>query len=176
MYNVNKKCSKCGETKPVNEFYKSSHHYSSWCKQCCRDRSHIQVVNGYSKARWEKILSTRPEKRKIFVPENKIDSILHSIASNHCGNIKKRVKIKGYSISCDVDTDFLYGLIKQFCKENYYTLEPQSPFRPSVDRIDSSKGYTKDNVRIVWFIENLAKNSWTDDVVMEFCKRKLGLL
>ena len=37
------------------------------------------------------------------------------------------------------------------------------PFMPSIDRIDSSKGYTPDNCRVVLWIINQAKNDISED-------------
>ena len=42
--------------------------------------------------------------------------------------------------------------------------------RASLDRIDSSKGYIKDNVRFIAVIANYCKNSFSDDEVKLFCK------
>lgn len=39
------------------------------------------------------------------------------------------------------------------------------PFYPSLDRIDSKVGYTKDNVRLVCAAVNLALNDWGEDVL-----------
>jgi len=39
------------------------------------------------------------------------------------------------------------------------------PFFPSLDRIESTKGYTKDNVRFVSTAVNLALSDWGDDVL-----------
>jgi hypothetical protein len=41
---------------------------------------------------------------------------------------------------------------------------------PSLDRVDNSKGYTKDNVRVVVWWYNLMKNDETDEALLEFCK------
>lgn len=38
------------------------------------------------------------------------------------------------------------------------------PYAPSIDRIDSSKGYTTDNCRVVCVAINLAMNEWGEDV------------
>lgn len=40
------------------------------------------------------------------------------------------------------------------------------PFSPSIDRLDSSKGYTFGNSRMILHAENLFKNCWNDDVVI----------
>ncbi len=43
-------------------------------------------------------------------------------------------------------------------------------YQASLDRIDSSKGYIKGNVRFIAVIANYAKNLFTDDDVIEFCE------
>lgn len=44
------------------------------------------------------------------------------------------------------------------------------PWAPSVDRIDSKRGYTQDNCRVVCWIYNMAKSEWTDEVVVTFAR------
>ena len=46
----------------------------------------------------------------------------------------------------------------------------RSPFQPSVDRIDSSRGYTRDNCQIVCLIFNFAKNKFAEEDVYKFAK------
>ena len=43
-----------------------------------------------------------------------------------------------------------------------------NPWRPSIDRIDATKGYTQGNVQLVCQIYNLAKHTWTDADVQDF--------
>ncbi len=45
-----------------------------------------------------------------------------------------------------------------------------SPYMPSIDRIDSSDGYVKENCRLVCFCVNLAMNEWGEEVI-----EKIGL-
>lgn len=45
-----------------------------------------------------------------------------------------------------------------------FVLERNSPYMPSIDRIDSSKCYTPDNCRVILLILNLAKRDWPEDV------------
>ena len=48
------------------------------------------------------------------------------------------------------------------------------PYSPSLDRIDSNKGYTKDNVRLVCVIVNLALNVFGEDVFKNMCQSYLA--
>jgi len=41
------------------------------------------------------------------------------------------------------------------------------PYMPSIDRINSSRGYTKDNCRLVCVATNFALNSWGETVLRE---------
>ena len=50
--------------------------------------------------------------------------------------------------------------------DDYY----RNPYRPSIDRIDCKKGYTKDNVRVVAYCVNAAMNEWGFDVLAEVAK------
>jgi hypothetical protein len=45
-----------------------------------------------------------------------------------------------------------------------------TPDRASLDRIDSSKGYTKDNIQFVALIAQYAKNGWAGQEVLKFCR------
>lgn len=44
------------------------------------------------------------------------------------------------------------------------------PARASLDRIDSSKGYTPDNIQFVSFMANMAKNRFSDEELLRFCQ------
>jgi hypothetical protein len=47
----------------------------------------------------------------------------------------------------------------------------RNPFRPSLDRIDSSRGYEPGNVRLVTLAANLAMSNWGDETLL-----KMGLI
>ena len=48
--------------------------------------------------------------------------------------------------------------------------DPQNknPYRTSVDRIDNNLGYVQGNVRLLTHWANNAKNTWTDEIFVEF--------
>lgn len=41
----------------------------------------------------------------------------------------------------------------------------------SIDRIDSDKGYIEGNIQLVCHAVNIAKNSWSQDVFIDFCRK-----
>lgn len=45
-----------------------------------------------------------------------------------------------------------------------------SPRNPSLDRIDSKNGYTKDNIEFVCLMAQYAKNTFSREEVIEFCR------
>ena len=44
------------------------------------------------------------------------------------------------------------------------------PWKPSLDRIDSARGYVKGNVRFVTVLGNLAKGRYSDVDLLRFCR------
>lgn len=49
---------------------------------------------------------------------------------------------------------------------DFSTGEGTKPFGPAIDRIDSKKGYSIENIRLVCNLFNFAKNRYTDDDVL----------
>ena len=45
-----------------------------------------------------------------------------------------------------------------------------NPANASLDRIDNSKGYLEGNVRFISIMANLARQSFTDEQLIDFCK------
>lgn len=94
---------------------------------------------------------------------------------------RAKTRSKQYSLSFDLDKTFLNELfMKQQNKcaltkiDFIYEAENVSvthkrPFAPSLDRINSQKGYTKDNVRIVCIIVNFALCEFGDDAFHKMC-------
>lgn len=70
----------------------------------------------------------------------------------------------------DLTLEFIEGLlVPMTCSATGLKLEwtgptrPENPMAPSLDRIDSTKGYLRSNVRVVCWIFNQMKSKYTDE-------------
>lgn len=95
-------------------------------------------------------------------------------ASRTWENAKKRALRNGKELR--ISKDQVFAMLQDFCSRNHHDFSPKNPFQPSLDRIDHKGLYEESNLRVVWLIENYARNTFTDEQVIEFCKRKLGQL
>ncbi len=50
------------------------------------------------------------------------------------------------------------------------TFTKANPWSPTIDRRDSAAGYTTENCRLVVWAYNAAKNTWSDEVVLELAE------
>lgn len=160
-------CNKCRTTKPINDFYSYMRGNTKWCKECLRELSRQRVKDGRDNA--SKIKS---EELKGHLRKPKL-TVLQIYAGELYRNMKKRALYTNKEMN--ISREEIESLIEKFCASNHFIIDHKSPFRPSVDRLDNTKGYTLDNIRICWLIENYCKNIFTDEQVIEFCKRKLGI-
>lgn len=90
-------------------------------------------------------------------------------------------RAKEYSISFDLDRDFLdklYEFQEKKCALTGIEFEfdrsdeqkKRRPFAPSLDRIDYRGGYTKNNVRLVCSIVNIALSDFGDEAFDKMCR------
>jgi hypothetical protein len=81
----------------------------------------------------------------------------------------------------DFDTNWIHEkILKGYCEATgiKFDLETEerksghtkNPWVPSIDRIDSSKPYLKENIQVVVFMYNMCKSEFTHDDVIKFCK------
>lgn len=98
-------------------------------------------------------------------------------ANNILGQIRFRSKKAGMDF--DLDLDWLWakfrigkceitGLPLDFNKPKKKGAKP--PFTPSVDRIDPTKGYTKDNCQVVCWALNRAKGEFGYDLLYHWAR------
>lgn len=160
---ITKKCASCNEVKTAENFYKNSQLKSglhSYCKDCMRKKNQ---ENGYAlKA------SRKRDKRKREDPEyrEKINKLKRqSRYRNYKTVLFKSAQIrankKGIEFSIikkDIIIPEICPILKKPLKvgnKNNYS------FSPSLDRLDNTKGYTKDNTIVISTKANRMKNSAT---------------
>jgi hypothetical protein len=157
-------CRKCGIEKPLTEFHKDKHKkfgVSGVCKPCICAIKHEYYLKNESTIR--KNVSVY---RKSYIPKHnrEIDSRL----KNLCTKAKNRNK--EFSL---VNADLLdvFEVQQGLCA---YTKLPlvatANQFNTiSLDRIDSSKGYHKDNIQLVCAAINKMKQEYTEQMFISLC-------
>jgi hypothetical protein len=96
------------------------------------------------------------------------------------GNAYKRAKSLGWP-EPDFDTEWIYNkIIEGYCEATGIMFDltsvtrlsnhAKNPWVPSIDRIDSSKPYLKNNVQIVVYMYNVCKAEFSHQDVITFCK------
>lgn len=174
FYKNQKRCKKC--TSVRNAIFKSKNpgYYSPGGKGYYYDRA--EDVDLYNRERYAKYKGRYKEYNLKFRQSER--GALYSIFKI----VKTRAKKKGYELDFDLDwVVSLYNTQKGCCfstgiKFDLTESSRVKKFRPlsvSLDRIDSNKGYSKDNVRLVCVAFNLALNSFGEGI---FEKIALGFL
>lgn len=99
-------------------------------------------------------------------------------AYNFFYTAKHRSTAKNYEF--DLDVEWIFERLNKPCPKTGYNFvvgsggknySTRNPYSPSMDRIDNSKGYTKDNVQVVCWIYNAAKQTFSDKELLDFCKQ-----
>lgn len=148
-----KTCTKCGEVKSLLEFARDAskksgrHPYCSLCKSEM-GRVYRQACIGKDLVRW---------KFKMLICDSKI-------------------RAKKASVDHEIDVNYLLEILPEVCpylgtKFHWEASVDRGhkqghPHSPSIDRIDSSRGYVKGNVAIVSHRANSIKNNATEQELL----------
>jgi hypothetical protein len=127
-----KKCRRCNKIKPFDEFHKH--------KNCLFGINTIcSICRGYNaKVQWQHNQSNRQE------------YILWNSA-------KSRAKNKNIEFNIKIDDI----KIPKYCPVFGVEMIPKTNYAPSLDRIDSSKGYVIGNISVISLRANMLKNNAT---------------
>lgn len=152
-------CNVCSTRKPLSEFYRdkdSSGGYRIICKECCR---------GQERRRKAAIpAETRKAEFRKWRKTNRAKALM-TLA-------RFRAKQKGLPFA--LDENAIQGVIDAgVCELTRipFNLDGGKTWdSPSLDRIDSSKGYTPDNVRVVLYCLNVMANIWGENKIIEMAE------
>ena len=125
-------------------------------------------------ARRRKDRKLNPEKYSEYT-KNYRTSTLRRFVAKKLSNVRSRAfkQKDANKKKVDITIDFLVDLYHKqngqcAITKHKMTKEFNCLYGMSVDRIDSSKGYLKDNVQLVCQAINFAKNSFTNEQILKF--------
>lgn len=156
---MEKTCSCCKKSKPVLDFFKSNSSkdgYRYQCKEC----HYVYQQNPIKRAEWSKRYYA---KRK----ENNPQLFMWKQALHRA---KYDYNNMEFTISVE---DIIIPEQCPYFQTPFIALDKN--FGYSLDRIDSSKGYTKDNIQVISRLANIMKNNATIAELVTFAKGVLAL-
>lgn len=178
-----KKCTCCGEIKLVSEFWNQKHGkfgVRAACKICDSAK-----YSAYRKSKLEKYAEYSRIHRATDPNYASYDSLrkkkskltIDGFASKLFSSSKNRAKKK--NLDFDLSTSFIREMLVPLkCAATGFDLVLDDnltgrigPLLPSLDRIDSSRGYLKDNVRLVCWWWNVMKQDWQEDLIIELINK-----
>lgn len=173
-------CPKCEIDKPDDGFYPrgSGRSYSS-CKECTKARNRERHTRPDVKAKKKAYNQNRSSENR--------DSVLaygRAYYESKVGRAKTMMKsARRRSDKFSDTTDLTDKIILEMLETtsvctvtgipfDYKPSEStkKNPYAPSLDRIDSSRGYIRENVRLVIWQYNLMKGEISDDELVVICK------
>jgi len=183
----------CGQEKSVSEFDRQGKGYRYICKECIKQyrqnskeqikeygkqyrqdnkerlRQYRQDIKEHIKQYRQNNKEKINEQHKQYYRRNPQRTMIRNMLCDS----KRRHKEKGFSKEdYNVTKEFLLSILPEHCSVLGIKLEcnygkgvgKQSPNSPSLDRIDNSKGYTQDNVRIIsWRANDLKSDSTPEE-------------
>lgn len=185
-----KVCQDCKQNLPLTSFYIQKHkkfnriegeyikeYVSAYCKNCDQIRAHIAK----SKPEYQKRKSNKHKKRlqedlsyREKVNKQKRDNSRKNYISLMLSRAKQRALKYNYEFTLvkeDIIIPKLCPLLqvpfKLGKKGNYQ-------YTPTIDRIDSTKGYTKDNIQILTMKANTMKSNASKKELITFSKNILN--
>lgn len=175
----------CQLEKPLTEFHRAGgcrNGRRPECKICIKQkhRDYYAKNSGLRALQARLRRSNNPERSRAVswqyyaVPRNRAKRLIYLAK----GRAKKR------GIPCDLDIKFIeQKLILGKCEATGIPFEfgadikrRRHPFAPSIDRIDPTKGYTKENIQVVVFVHNAARGDWGDAIIAQYVRALMTIL
>lgn len=153
-----KTCKICNQTKSIDEFYSSQR--SLKCKECT-----LRITREYKRKK-------RKNKNFRLIESKKQKERRVRLWMNTLVNDSKRKNV--YNDLKVSDIEEIYekqnGLCYWFNIPLLVSDQKKHPQQPSIDRIDNTKGYTKDNIVLCCYSANIGRNENNVDTWKNFLK------
>lgn len=166
---VKKQCFKCKVIKNISEFSAVNKNKDGKYCRCKKCDNQAKKESKIKKAKREKIYR---EKNREAINKHKKEYKNANFIKNCVSKAKERAYRLG--LEFDLNDEFILNLIN---KQNgkcfwlgipFLLVRRRDPQQPSIDRLDNSKGYTRDNVVVSCLAANYARNNSTTERFKEF--------
>lgn len=180
-----KTCKTCSKTKDHSDFYKHPKTRDR-LQQSCKSCSHFKR-SAYGRTPSGKAVIAAACKRPLRIAaslrrQRESRSSVLVRAAHMLSNAKSSAKRAG--VAFDLTLDFLVEkLTPMKCEATRLPFDWSksqlgrvNPRTPSMDRVDEKGGYTMNNVRVVCWQYNLARNTYGDAMLMEMAVAMVGTI
>ena len=189
-----KTCSNCGKRRKSSQFQKSniaSDGLQSWCRACMKQRDRTVRIEYNCEDCGKSLVRTTPRHgKKVFDRQLCNKCVRHAVMAANGGRPanwtgsefipgkllaawKHGAKQRGYEWSltkADLDSKFQEQGGTCALSGIEMVHDKSSPFRPSIDRIDPTKGYTRSNFQFVCSAINVMKNKFSEELFIRLCE------
>lgn len=158
-----KTCSKCKETKSFEDFsvrIKTKDGYDHYCKLCRVEAGRKYRAENRDKAN----KSSKTSRKKMHWS---LRLLRTSKSSAKARNLQHLITVEDVLSLWENQDGKCYWLDVPLSEDE---LPDRHPLKPSIDRLDNSKGYIKDNVVITSTFANLGRSNTTVEDFSEFLK------
>lgn len=170
---IEKFCPVCEKTKSSDEFYKSTKSLSTdglqfLCSDCYN--YHNSINQGVDPNYFRKLRRDCDEEFNQYLQKQKRENSRKNHVSTMLANAKKRAIKKGLEFSLTKEDIIIPELCPILGVPFITGTKGNYDFTPTIDRIDNSKGYTKDNIQIISNKANSMKNSADFEMLKNFAQ------
>lgn len=156
---THKTCKICGETKSVDNFYESQRGFK--CKKCACGLGREYKREKRKNLDFRKVEGVKQKERRVRLWQNTLINDSKNRGDQHTLKVG--------------DINHMFEEQKGLCYWFKVPLIPSEnskhPQQPSLDRLDGTKGYTKDNVVLACYSANIGRNDNSVEVWEEFIKK-----
>lgn len=140
LVNNGKNCADCNEVQPLNEYHKNTKQlsgYSCYCKKCTKKRNNLKYSKSSEDHDWKLRQTLKASKERAARK-----------CLEHTLTLEELINLYPKDSKCPIfGTELQWGFPKDSS--------------PSLDRIDSKKGYTYDNCQVISNKANRLKSDAT---------------
>lgn len=176
-----KLCTICNVEKPLTDFYKAvrkdrpnglNYKYHTYCKDCTKEKNRQLYLDPEKRKQRQQYYKNRCNDETFRLKSNVRSRNFYNSNEGRAKTLLNSARNRAHKYpEFDLDENFILDkIITGRCEVTGLPFDMSSPsktsknpYSPSIDRIDNTKGYTKENTRIVLWQVNLMHGELSDD-------------